>query len=150
MAGEVCPVKVAFIYSTSKISGKLTKWWTDSYCYHVGFVDEDAGYFYDMNLLFRRRLWPCYGAENVRLVDTPVMVTRAYLEDKLSTDTQVYGWKDYLLFALRPLFHLFGKSTPNVGGVICSEMVYNVLKDHGWHVTFDEVPSPADLEKAIT
>lgn len=60
---------------------------------------------------------------HVKLFDAPCNVTRDYLESKLETDTAWYGMKDYILFALRPLFHLFGKSTVNAGGVICSEMV---------------------------
>jgi hypothetical protein len=54
------------------------------------------------------------------------------MEHLLSTDENAYGVLDYCLFALRPLYHLFGKSTRNAGGVICSEMVYNVLKNNGW------------------
>ncbi|MDO8294374.1 MAG: hypothetical protein Q7T29_16150 [Gallionella sp.] len=47
------------------------------------------------------------------------------MERQLDVDTATYGWQDYLLFALRPLYHLLGKSTRNAGGVICSEMVNN-------------------------
>jgi hypothetical protein len=35
----------------------------------------------------------------------------------------MYSVVDYILFGLRPLFHLFGQSTRNAGGLICSEMV---------------------------
>lgn len=142
-------MKVAFIYHPTKFSATLTEFWTGSRCYHVAIVDEEMGLMYDQHLIFRRRLWPHYLPENVKLVDTPVSISREYIENKLSTDENTYGWKDYLLFSLRPLFHLLGKSTPNVGGVICSELVFNILRENGWDQTFPEVPSPADLEKVL-
>ena len=143
-------IKIGFSYSKTKLSGWLTKLFTGSYAYHVFIVDEEHGKMYDMHLLVRRRKWPHYGDNaNIRLVESPVPISREYLENMLDVSTDVYGWKDYMLFGIRPLFHLFGKSTRNVGGVICSEMVYNVLSDNGWDVSFIEVPSPADLEKAL-
>ncbi len=142
-------MKVAFIYSKEKLSGKLTKFWTGSYCYHVAIVDEDAGKMYDQHLILRRRKWPHYNPQNVVLVDTPVSVSKEYLENLLDTDENSYGFLDYIMFSLRGVFHLFGKSTPNMGGVICSELVYNILKDNGWKVRFAETPSPADLEKHL-
>jgi hypothetical protein len=142
-------MKIAFIYSKSKLSGKLTKFWTGSYCYHVAIVDEAKGKMYDQHLIFRRREWPHYSPENVVLVDPPVSITSEYMEHLLDNSEDTYGWLDYCLFALRPLFHLFGKSTPNAGGIICSELVYNILRNNGWSHSFPEVPSPADLEKAL-
>jgi hypothetical protein len=141
-------VKVGFAYGR-KPSSTLTKLFTGSTCYHVFFVDEGAGRLYDMNLLRRRRLWPHYPPERVILADCPVDVPADYMEHMLDIDEATYGWRDYLLFALRPLYHLVGKSTRNVGGVICSEMVANDLIALGWRVRFPEVPSPADLEIAI-
>ena len=140
-------MKIAFIYGKQP-SSLLTKLFTGSECYHVGFTD--GARFWDMNLIRRRRLWPgLYPESHVRLADCPVDVTAEYLEHRLDTDEATYGWKDYLLFALRPLYHLFGQSTRNAGGVICSEMVYNDLKANGWTATFEEVPSPADLERVL-
>lgn len=144
------PVKIALIYSEKKLSGILTKIFTGSYCYHVGWVDSDTDSFYDMHLIRRRRSWSEYSNEKtVRIANSPIAITRDFLEYKLSTDKATYGWKDYLLFALRPLFHLVGKSTVNAGGVICSEMIYNDLRECGWYRHFPEVPSPADLEKEL-
>lgn len=140
-------MKLAFIYSRTRISGRLTKFWTGSYCYHVGFTD--GRHFWDMHLIRRRRQWGGYDPAKVVLVDCPVPVSREYLEKKLETDNAWYGVLDYMLFALRPLHHFFGKSTRNMGGVICSEMVANDLKANGWGKEFSEVPSPADLELAI-
>jgi len=116
-------MKIAIIFNAEKLSGKLTKFWTGCYAYHVAFVDEESGRMYDMNLLRRRRLWPAYKPENYVLFEAPGNVTREYLEHMLDTDKNRYGVFDYCLFALRPLFHLFGKSTVNAGGVICSEMI---------------------------
>lgn len=139
-------MQLAFIYG-KKPSSTLTKFFTGSTCYHVGFTDGSQ--FWDMNLIRRRRVWPAYPPERVLLAECPVPVTKEYLEHQLETSDETYGWRDYLLFALRPIYHLFGQSTRNAGGVICSEMVANDLKANGWPQTFDEVPSPADLELAI-
>lgn len=137
-------MKLVFIYGNG-FSSKLTKLFTKSRCYHVGFTDGVK--FWDMNLIRRRRLWSClYPAEKVILADCPSNVTVEYLDHKLDTDTSRYGVLDYLLFGLRPLYHLFGKSTRNASGVICSEMVADDLIACGWDHIFAEVPSPADLE----
>lgn len=139
-------VKLCFRYSDRKISALLTKTFTGSYCYHVGWVDTLNGKFYDMHLIRRRRKWPHYTDGKYILVNPDVVVPAEYLEDQLDSDVNTYGWKDYLLFALRPLYHLVGKSTPNTGGVICSEMIYNDHVANGSQMKFKEAPSPADLE----
>lgn len=140
-------MKVAFIYGKQP-SATLTRVFTRSSCYHVGFTD--GMFFWDMHLIRRRRLWPQYAAgRKVLLADCPAPVTRDYLEHQLSTDASTYGKADYALFALRPFFHLVGASTRNAGGIICSEMVANDLAACGWSVRFKEVPSPADLEVAL-
>jgi hypothetical protein len=136
-------MKLAFIYGKQP-SSTLTKIFTGSSCYHVGFTDGVK--FWDMHLIRRRRLWSTYAHKQTVLIDTPVPITAEYLDHKLDTDEARYGIIDYLLFGLRPIYHLFGKSTRNVGGLICSEMVADDLNAHGWRYTFKEVPSPADLE----
>ena len=142
-------MKIAIISSDTKFSSKLTLFFTGSKAYHAVIVDEENGFMYDQHLILRRRLWPHYSPENVKLYDCPVPVSSEFMEYKLSTDEAAYGVLDYCLFALRPLYHLFGKSTRNAGGVICSEMVYEVLKANGWTHEFKEVPSPADLERVF-
>ena len=143
-------MKIAFIYNPNKLSGKLTKLFTDSFCYHCGWVDEERDLFFDMHLIRRVRIWSDYShGKDVKLVESPVPVSFEYLFGKLKSDENTYGVIDYVLFALRPLFHLIGKSTPNAKGVICSEMIYDDLKANGWQHEFKEVPSPADLEKAL-
>lgn len=139
-------MKVAFVYGKQP-SSTLTKFFTGSTCYHVGFTDGVR--FWDMNLIRRRRLWPLYPEARVRLADCPVAIDAEYLDRMLDTDDNHYGWLDYAMFALRPLYHLFGQSTRNARGVICSEMVADDLRVNGWTVLFAEVPSPADLEVAI-
>lgn len=142
-------IKVGFVYGKG-IPSKLTKFFTGSEAYHVFFVDEELDKMWDMHLIRRRRNWPHYPPEQkVVLVDAPVAITAAFLDHKLDTCDQTYGFVDYLLFGLRPIYHLFGKSTRNVGGVICSEMVANDLAECGWPVRFKEVPSPADLEREL-
>ncbi len=143
-------VKIGFSYSRTKLSGWLTYIFTGSFAYHVFIVDDETSKMYDMHLLMRRRSWPHYGDNaNIKLVESPVPISSEYMERLLDTSESVYGWKDYLLFGLRPIFHLFGKSTRNVGGMICSELVYDILRENGWPVEFNEVPSPADLERAL-
>lgn len=140
-------MKIGFAYSKKKLSGWLTKLFTGSFAYHVFIVDEENGKMYDMHLLLRRRKWPHYDENTeIKLVESPVAISSEYMEHLIETSDDVYGWKDYLLFGMRPIYHLFGMSTRNKDGVICSEMVYNVLRTHGWPVKFTEVPSPADLE----
>lgn len=139
-------MKIVFIYGT-RFNSKLTKLFTGSTCYHVGFTDGIK--FWDMNLIRRRRLWPLYPADRTIVVDCPVAVTAEYLDHKLDTDDATYGMLDYLLFGLRWAYHLVGKSTRNAGGVICSEMVAADLVANGWDARFLEVPSPADLELVI-
>ncbi len=143
-------MKLAIIYNEHKFSGKLTKFFTGSYAYHVAWVDEEAGLMYDMNLLFRRRIWPHYEAPATwKLYDFPE-VTREYLEYQLTNDDNTYGVLDYCMFLIRPLFHLVGKSTVNAGGIICSERINMDLWNCGVPTVFrtvDEPPSPADIDE---
>lgn len=137
-------MQIAFVYG-KKPSSTLTRIFTGSTCYHVGFTDGDR--FWDMHWIRRRRVWKgLYPTGQVLLVATPVPVTREYLEGKLETDTATYGIRDYVLFAFRWLYHLVGKNTRNAGGVICSEMLANDLIANSWSQRFAEVPAPADLE----
>lgn len=139
-------MKVVFLYG-KKVPSFLTRLFTGSTCYHVGFTD--GARFWDMHLIRRRRLWSRYEATDKVLIDAPVSITAEYLDHKLDTDEARYGVIDYILFALRPIYHLFGKSTRNADGLICSEMVADDLNSNGWRYTFKEVPSPADLELAL-
>lgn len=139
-------MKLAVIFNDKKLSGKLTKLVTGCYAYHVAWVDESGGKMYDMHWIRRRRNWPYYSSGEVLLFDFPE-VTKEYLEHKLDTDKQTYGWKDYVLFGLRPIYHLFGKSTRNVGGVICSEMTNDDARACGVDTPWKPhlaPPSPCD------
>ena len=46
-------------------------------------------------------------------------------------------------------WHEWAEVQRNAGGEICSEMVCNDLQANGWDVKFEEVPSPADLERLL-
>jgi hypothetical protein len=141
-------VKIGIVFNADKLSGKLTKFFTGEYAYHALWVDEEAARAYDMHWIRRRRAWPMYKPHQVVLFEAPSGVTRDYLERMIDTDEHWYGVKDYLLFALRPLFHLFGRSTVNAGGVICSEMlnidIWMTGGETPWH-PHAAPPSPADL-----
>jgi hypothetical protein len=146
-------MKLAVIFNPNKFSGKLTKLFTGCYAYHVAWVDEASGKMWDMNLIRRRREWPHYADENVLLFDAPGQVNVEYLEHRLETDDNTYGWRDYVMFALRPLFHLVGKSTPNAGGVICSEMVNDDIWMNGGRTPWPPEgppPSPCDLYQFLS
>ena len=146
-------MKIAIIFNRHKLSGRLTKFWTGCYAYHIAWVDEEAGKMWDMNLLRRRREWPHYSEAEVLLFDSPGNVTASYLEKKLETDEATYGWKDYLLFALRPIYHLFGKSTRNQGVEICSEMVNDDIWATGGRTPWPPdgpPPSPCDLYRFLS
>lgn len=116
-------MKLAIIFNDKKLFGRLTKLFTGLSAYHVGWVDEEHNKFYDMHAIRRRRYWSDYEHDKrYVLVDFPE-VTKKQLEHELDVCDQLYGIVDYVLFGLRPLFHLFGQSTRNAGGIICSEMV---------------------------
>lgn len=141
-------IKLAVIFNDRKLSGWLTRLFTGCYAYHVAWVDEEAGLMYDMNLLRRRRAWPHYDEARVLMFAAPGNVSREYLEQRLTDDGARYGVVDYMLFALRPLYHLFGRSTRNAGGVICSEMVNDDIWATGGDTPWrpeDPPPSPCDL-----
>lgn len=140
-------MKLAIIFNQRKVSGILTQYFTGCYAYHAAWVDEEKGVMYDMHLIRRRRPWPHYQDSDVLLFEFPE-VTREHLELMLTVDGRTYGWLDYLLFALRPLYHLVGKSTRNVDGVICSEMINEDARACGVKTPWDEFeapPSPCDL-----
>jgi len=140
-------MQLAFIYGKQP-SSTLTKLFTGSTCYHVGFTDGE--WFWDMHKHRRVGAWKGrYSAERVILVDCPVPVTSRFLDDQVLDQTVEYGFRDYIAFAFRWAYHLVGKSTRNFGGEICSEWVANVLIALGWPKHFAEVPSPADLELAL-
>lgn len=139
--------KLGLCYSTNW-KGWLTKFFTGSHAYHVLWVTDK--YVYDMNLLRRRRDKFTYS--NIVEVKEFEKVTESYLETMLTTDNSTYGFIDYLLFSIRPIYHLIGKSTRNSGGTICSEMVNNDLIACGYETPWnqnDEPPSPADIERWV-
>jgi len=131
----------------NNISSKLTQFFTGSRAYHTFWLTND--YVYDMHLIRRRRPFYTYlGCETIEREFPDI--TQAYLEERLTNDNSWYGVKDYCLFLLRPLYHLFGKSTRNCGGVICSEMCNIDLRACGYPTPWDldkEPPSPGDFEK---
>ena len=137
--------------NTDRWNAPLYHFFTGCYAYHTGFVDLESGFMYDMNLLRRRRIWMEYASRrNVEVYASPVAISREYLEAQLDSDTNRYGYWDYALFALRPLYHLFGKVTRNQKGVICSEMVNADLRAHGCKTPWpleDGPPSPCDIRQ---
>ena len=140
-------MKLGLVFNHNKWNGKLTKFFTGCYAYHTIWVDEEAGFMYDMNKLRRKRVWPRYKDDEILLYDIPE-VTREYLEKKNLSDDTTYGYLDYILFGFRWVYHLFGKPTRNAGGMICSEMTNIDLWNCGvvtpWNPK-DAPPSPCDI-----
>lgn len=140
-------MKLAIIFNAKKLSGKLTRFFTGHPAYHVGWVHDASDTFYDMHAIRRKRYWSDYShGKQYMLVAFPE-VTADWLEYQLKVCEQLYGVLDYILFGVRPLFHFFGQSTRNAGGVICSEMinidaVYSDVKTL-WELDAPP-PSPAD------
>jgi hypothetical protein len=142
-------IKVAIIFNQRKLSGKLTRFFTGEYAYHIGFLHIESDTFFDMHILPRKVSWAAKKYYEYTLHDCHL--TKEDCEAFLKRDSLDvrYGVMDYTLFALRGLYHLFGKSTRNANGWICSEMVNNWL----WRKTdkataFDPElapPSPADF-----
>lgn len=142
-------MKLAIIHAPASkfFMARLTKFFTGSTAYHSGFVDEATGTFYDMDLLPRKCPWPRYSAPKYAVLYDVPLLTREHCEAFLKQDSREgYGYWDYLLFALRPIYHLFGKSTRNAKGIICSELNAIWLNRVGYNVPMDEVPSPKDME----
>ena len=139
-------MKIAIISNPKKLSSKLTQFFTGSPAYHICFVDESIGKMWDMNLLFRRRLWPHYKPENVTFYQCPVNVTVDDLELWLDTDEDWYSVLEYTAFAIKKLFTGY---KPSFKGAICSEKVAQILEKNGWLSPFESTPSPADFEKVL-
>jgi hypothetical protein len=144
-------VKFVLIYSHTKLSGKLTKLFTGSFAYHCGFLDEATDTFYDMHWIPRKISWSERGYKDYTLHHCPLTAKDCEKYMKQDSLKIRYGWMDYILFALRPLYHLIGKSTRNADGWICSEMcnVWWWRKRHeGTPFDLDDAPpSPADFER---
>jgi hypothetical protein len=142
-------MKLAVVHAPAdkQFSAKLTLWFTGSTAYHCGFVDEETGTFYDMHLLPRKTHWPRHNPPRwVNLYEVPNL-TREHCESFLKQDSHIkYGVWDYILFGLRPVYHLLGLSTRNAGGWICSELCAEWLRRVGYYAPEEPVPSPADLE----
>lgn len=140
-------IAIAIMSNPKKLSSKLTLWATGSAAYHIAFVDLEGNRMFDQNLLFRRRIWPHYEPETVKLYKCPVEITREQLEFELDTSTDVYGVFDYMAFFFKKLFKW---QAPSFKGSICSEKVSQILWDHGWAPPWGEnTPSPADFEKVL-
>jgi hypothetical protein len=144
-------MKFALIYSTTKFNAKLTKFFTNSYAYHCGFYDQASDTFYDMHWVPRKTSWSERGYKEFTLHDCPLTLEQAEAFLKQDSLKIRYGWVDYLLFALRPFYHLVGKSTRNAEGWICSEHC-NVwwwrVDPHGTPFNPQHAPpSPGDFER---
>jgi hypothetical protein len=125
---------------------------------------------WDMHKMMRKVFWPGrYPYSNFVLIDAPFELTPEQLDAEIVERTSafceaksvrealvsLYGFRDYIGFALRPLYHLFGKSTRNYGGVVCSGLLRDVARlEAGWVSpimgdTSAPEPSPADWCRAL-
>lgn len=154
------PAFIFLSYNNKSIPGKVVKFLTGSYAYHMGFYVPGSDNIYDMNLLFRKlpnglsRLTPGLTV----MMPCPVLITEDMLKQAVFDGVNefcsggpanaTYGFKDYLAFFFRGVYKYFGNPTPNFKGKICSEKVNDILVEHGWSSPFTtEVPSPADFAR---
>lgn len=142
--------KLVIFFNHKSLLGKLTKIFTGSYAYHSAWVCEDHDKIFDMYLIRRKRIWSeIKPGKTYKEYDFP-FVTYRYLNTMCYIDKSTYGIIDYLLFSIRPIYHLFGKYTRNMDGKICSEMCNEDLIKCGyltpWNMNI-EPPSPADLDQ---
>lgn len=138
-------IKVAFIKANKwYIPSFLTKWFTGCRYYHVGLLNEENDWFYDMNLMRRRIAFSEYLRAGHEVTLFPCRITEEYLKRQILNTNDKYGFADYFLFVYRWL----GFKVKNRKGLICSEMVNNDLKVFGGnnHLPTDaEPPSPCEL-----
>lgn len=147
-------MKIALMYSDTKFSARLTRFFAGTNDYHIAFVSDDLKSMWDQHWLFRREDWQQYSeGKHFDLFPCPFPVTAEELDAEVFEDVRyfcgkkpwievLYGWRDYIAFALRPIYHALGKSTPNFGGVVCSGRVRDIGARHGWL----ELGSPQDAE----
>jgi hypothetical protein len=165
-------MQIALIYADpkKKRAAALTRFFTGSNCYHVAFVSDDGKYMWDMHRLMRRVIFGGrYDPRWVRLVPAPFEASPATLDKWVLYGLEqfcaaksirdfmgsLYGWRDYIGFALRPLYHCLGWSTRNYGGRICSGLLRDLaVIIAGW--TSPELgdvsaaePSPGDWCRAL-
>lgn len=141
-------MKLAIIFNHDKILGKLTKYFTGCYAFHVAWVDLETDTVYDTNLYRRKRSWSgLYKEDQFLLFDVP-KVKRDYLEYRLNFDLSSCTLLDLIQFYSRRVYHLLGISTYNIGGVTSADMCNTDIWECGGSTPFDldkTPPSPCDL-----
>lgn len=145
---------VLFTHCTIKIQAFFTRLLTKCNAYHCGILIEDSDYLYDMYFMRRRRKWSeIKDSYSYEIVEAPIEIPETYLINEILNHNEAYGFKDFLKFGIRPLYHLIGKSTHNSNGIICSGMVAADLSNNGWsdmpEAWYKEEPSPCDLYRAF-
>lgn len=139
-------------------TGRLCKLFTGYADYHVGITD--GLYFWDQDLLFRKRKWKPKKDEDVTLIKCPVQLSSDYLDNLVLDNVErlcdeksiknIYGYLEYIRIGLTRLGFEFKH---NVIGVVCSGRVRNILYENGWSKLGNQddlEPSPADLRRALT
>lgn len=143
-------VKIVFVINKRILNGKLTKFFTGCYCYHVGILVDNL--FYDVAPFKGRRVAE-YNPEHYEddqhiIFDAPVYIPEWKLKINLN-DKVSYGYIDYVLFLFKPLTRIFPSfKLFNGKGLICSEQVNNDLIGAGWKSPFprnEHPPSPCTL-----
>jgi len=139
-------MKVAIIKSKKNILGWMTRIFTGCWAYHIGFLNETTGVFYDVGSDGRRAImWDSfYKPSRMQVELFKCKVTEHYLKGMVSTSVERYGFVDYFLF----FFRWLGFKVKNMKGVICSEMVNRDLRKFSvstpWHPN-KPPPSPCDM-----
>jgi len=143
--------QIVFVINKRIFNGKLTRFFTGCYCYHVGILID--GNFYDIAPFKGRRVKKYepqhYENDEHIIFDSLVNIKEEMLIDKIINLNIHYGYLDYFLFLFKPLIRIFPKfKLINPRGEICSEQVNNDLFESGmrtpWHPS-DHPPSPCTM-----
>jgi len=143
--------EIVFVINKRIINGKLTRFFTGCYCYHVGILIDDK--FYDVSPFTGRRVGkyePTHYKDDEHIIfDSPVEINETLLIDKLENHNKLYGFIDYLFYLLKPIKRIFPNfKLFNPYGVICSEQVNNDIIDSNFVTPWpknEHPPSPCEM-----
>lgn len=134
--------KIAVICDPSRFSAKLQNLFVKhphpAHPYHVAWLCGDR--VYDMNWRFRQTTLDHYAGRDVRVFESPVAVSEAYL--KTMVGKRYYGTVDVALY---PIMQALGVNWP---GTHCAEAINDDLWFHGYRtpwLPYGAPPSPADM-----
>lgn len=141
---------VAFSNNTNKVSNAITRFFTGSPVYHLGWLDVDRKVLYDFHFVRRSRPWPLpCKSSTFEFKDLPG-VTLEYIKDKTLEARLKPTFKDRVLFTLRFAYHLLGLSTRGVGGHTAASEANSDLLACGYNTPWLLVKPPLNPAVVFT